>query len=134
MSNECGRWDDGHFCELPADHTGSHVGGVKRPLTLPGHETTNTDPDDLGTFGEVLEHWTRRGGPTPDERTAFWMSWSRHTIAWVFAVAGCLIVKSMYGGLVDTITAAVGAAAVVALAYQVVEAIRFGRECRRWQS
>ena len=98
------------------------------------HASTCQQWDELGTFGEVLEHYTRRGGMTADERTAFWMSWTRHTIAWVFVGAGALVVKSMYGGLVDTLTAAVGAAAIGALAWQVVNAVRFVREARRWQS
>jgi hypothetical protein len=39
----------------------------------------------------------------------------------------------MYGGLIDTITTAVGAVAIVALVWQLVDAVRYGREGRRWR-
>ena len=113
----------GDFCQRPKGHENDHSW---RP-------DEDADPNDLGTFGEYLDHYTARGGMTADERTAFWMSWSRHTIAWVFAVAGCLIVKSMYSGLVDMLASAVGSATIVALIWQAVDAVRFAREGRRWK-
>jgi hypothetical protein len=90
------------------------------------------DPNELGTFSEVLEHWTRRGGPTADEKTAFWASWTRHTIVWAFVLIGTLVVAVSYGGLICDIGLIVTIYAWFVMAGQAVEAVRFVREARHW--
>ena len=92
----------------------------------------DADPDELGTFGEVLEYYTRRGGPTADERTAFWMSWTRHTITWTFVGVGALAVETSFGGIVSDVALFAALYAALVLIWQVVHAVRFACEGRRW--
>ena len=104
------------------------------PEDVTGDEPNKeVDPDELGTFGEYLDHYTRRGGMTADERTAFWMSWTRHTIVWVFAGAGALAVVASFGGIVSDGGLLVALYASLVLIWQAVEAVRFGIEGRRWR-
>jgi len=149
LKAQCLKFSGSALCELPYGHLGdcdfssgqdSELGpATDANLTewMERHridpDADNVDPDELGTFGEVLDYWTMRGGMTEDERTAFWQSWTRHTIVWGTVLIGAALVGESFGGIVDLATRVAGAVAIVALVWQVVDAVRFGREGRRWQ-
>ena len=149
------RWDDCTIhCDEVYGHAGNHIGTEDRLVWTPDgvvvggslasapplgpfvygyDEDEDIDPDELGTFGEVLDHYTRRGGPTADERTAFWMSWTKSTIVWAFVLIGALVVSETFDEVVSDIGLLVTIYAGLVLIWQAVEAVRFGREGRRWQ-
>jgi hypothetical protein len=97
------------------------------------HSLTEIDPDELATFGEVLDYWTMRGGMTDSERTAFWTGWARLTIAWTLGMAGALVLSEFSSGIISDIGLILTIYAGFALAWQVVDAVRFavrGRQGR----
>ena len=109
-------------CREPHDG-GSHEGY--------GETWTDPDPNELGTFGEYLDAYTARGGMTDDERTAYWMSWTRLVIAWTFVLVAGVIVTESFGGLAGDGGALVAIYAAIVLGWQGIEAVRFARRARR---
>lgn len=88
-------------------------------------------PGELGTFGEYLGAYTARGGMTDDERTAYWMSWTRLVIIWAIVLVVGLVVMESFGGLAGDGGALVAIYAAIVLGWQGVEAVRFARWARR---
>ena len=122
-TERCWQPHSGDFCQRPKGHEDEHSW---RP-------DEDIDPNELATFGEVLDYWTMRGGMTDNERTAYWQSWSRHMTVWTFVVVGGVIFMESVDGLAGDAGMFAAIFAVLALIWQAVDAVRFALRARRWQ-